>query len=183
MNVAQPLPSLSILPLLLWLLLAPTGVMAQDKDRPLRESIAEGVTELSPYFSVELSGGLLRERLLRTWHHANGQRTLLGVCKFSTHAPRQNGYAISADGKTLLYFHQAIPQAAKLDKPSGLYEFNHERGDRRVQDFANNSVYLDITLPRNTIVYNRLIKRQHTIFTEGEIILRDTEGNERRLDR
>ncbi|WP_126453310.1 hypothetical protein [Sulfuriflexus mobilis] len=148
---------------------------------PLHEKVEEGETRLSPYFSIMLSGGIFRPRLLETFHHENGKKVQIGLVKFSKYAPRQNGYALSADGKTLLYFHQDLPRDDVVNKRGGLYEFQHDRGDSLLHKDANNSEYLLDKLPSNTIVFAKLIKEANSFRVKGEVYIRDTEGNERRI--
>lgn len=148
---------------------------------PLHEEVKEGETRLSPYFSIKLSGGIFRPRLLETFHHENGKKVQIGLVKFSEFAPRQNGYAISADGKTLLYFHQDLPLDDVVNKRGGLYEFQEGRGDRQLHKDANNSEYLQNKLPTNTIVFAIQRKEANSFRIKGEVYIRDTEGREKRL--
>jgi len=167
--------------LILGQLLIGSPVFAETRLAPQHEIIAKGETKLSPYFSVSLEGnGWLSPRILRTYHHENGKKTLLGFARFSKHASRQNGYALSEDGMTLLYFHQKLPGQKKLDKRSGLYEFRHGRGDQHLHHFINNSQYLPVQVPANTLVFTKLSKRTDTLRMDSEIYLRDTNGNEKR---
>lgn len=160
-----------------------TAALELDKSvyAPLHEKVEEGETQLSPYFSIKLSGGIFRPRLLETFHHENGKKIQIGLVKFSKYAPRQNGYAISADGKTLLYFHQDLPMDDVVNKRGGLYEFVQGRGDQLIHKDANNSEYLQNKLPTNTLVFAIHKKEANSFRIKGSVHIRDTDGNEKRL--
>lgn len=88
-----------LLLLMLTLALAPATQALEIKESafaPLHEKVEEGETQLSQCFSIKLSGGIFRPRLLETFHHENGKKVQIGLVKFSKYAPRQNGYGISA---------------------------------------------------------------------------------------
>lgn len=170
--------------ILLCLALSPLAHALELKESvyaPLHEKVEEGETQLSPYFSIKLSGGIFRPRLLETFHHEGGKKVQLGLVKFSKYAPRQNGYAISKDGKTLLYFHQDLPMDDVVNKRGGLYEFQQGRGDKQLHKDANNSEYLQNKLPPNTVVFAIRKKEANSFRVKSEIYIRDTEGNEKRL--
>jgi len=142
--------------------------------------IAEGITQLSPYFSIERSGGGWFSPLtIKTYHHNGEDKKIIGLTKFSKFASRQNAYAISDDGKTILYFHQNLPRDGGVGKLSGLYEYRHGKGDKLIHGFISNAVYLPIKLPRNIIVFAQLEKRSDSIRMDSTTYLRDTNGNER----
>lgn len=167
--------------LALLLMLSSLFAYAETRLAPQHEIVAEGVSQLSPFFSVELSGnGWLSPRILRTYHHDNGKKILLGLARFSEHASRQNGYALSSDGKTILYFHQKLPDTDGLTKPGGLYEFQHGRGDKQLHRFINNTQYLPIQLPQNIIVFTKLKRRTDVLRLDSTVYLRDTNGNEKK---
>ena len=169
------------LSLALLLLLGSLFAGAETRLAPQHEIVAEGVTQLSPFFSIELSGnGWLNPRILRIFHHDNGKKTLLGLARFSEHASRQNGYALSNDGKTILYFHQKLPDRDGLTKPGGLYEFRHGGEDKHLHRFISSSQYLPIQLPSNVLVFTQLKRRTDSTRLDSEIYLRDTNGNEKR---
>jgi len=146
---------------------------------PRHEKVEMGETKISQYYSAELSGGIIRARMLRIFHHDKGKKTLIGLTKFSEHASRQNGYAISEDGKTILYFHQNLPDASDIDKPSGLYQSRHGEEDKYLERQVSNTAFLPGKVPRNTIVFTKLIKKPTTLIVEGKVYIRDTDGNER----
>jgi hypothetical protein len=148
---------------------------------PLHEKVMEGETRLSPYFSIKLSGGIFRPRLLETFYHGDGEKIQIGLVKFSRYATRQNGYALSRDGKTLLYFHQDLPIDDVVNKRGGLYEFRHGHGDKQLHKDASNSEYLQNKLPANTIVFAKRKKEANSFRVKGEVFIRDTEGREKRL--
>jgi len=150
-----------------------TNVIQHDK-------VAKGDTTLSPFFSIELVGGnWFSPLVLKVYHHDNGDKQAIGLTKFSEFASRQNAYAISDDGKTLLYFHQNLPNDGGINKPGGLYEFRHGRGAKRLHSFVNNAVYLPIKLPRNIIVFAQLEKIKNSMRLDSKNYLRDTEGREK----
>jgi|GEM_PF-5325197 len=171
-----------LLPLFLYLALAsPVQSLEKSVYAPLHEKVETGETRLSPYFSIKLSGGIIRPRLLETFHHQGDNKVQIGLVKFSEYAPRQNGYALSADGKTLLYFHRDLPADDVVNKRSGLYEFRHGRGDKLLHRDANNSEYLQTRLPPNTLVFAIHRQEAHSFRIQGEVFIRDTEGREKRL--
>ena len=164
----------------LLLLLSSLFAYAETRLAPQHEIIAEGTTQISAYFSIELSGnGWLSPRVLKIYHLKDTENTLLGVSRFSEHASRQNGYAISNDGKTILYFHQKLPRTYGLDKPGGLYEFRHGGDDKHLRQYINNTQYLPIQLPTNTLVFTQLKKRTDSFRMDSKAFLRDTNGNEK----
>lgn len=173
-----------LLLLTLVLVLAPAAQALELKESafaPLHEVVEEGETQLSPYFSIKLSGGIFRPRLLETFHHENGKKVQIGLVKFSKFAPRQNGYGLSADGRTLLYFHQDLPIDDVVNKRGGLYEFVHGRGDKQLHKDANNNEYLQNKLPSNTVVFSKYLKEAASFRVKSEIFIRDTDGHEKRL--
>lgn len=156
------------------------AIFAEESRVPQFEKIPQGETQLSPYFSIKLSGGnWIKPLTLETFHHENGKKTLIGITHFSESASRQNAYAMSDDGKILLYFHQNLPDDGGIDKPGGLYEYRHGSGARRIHSFVSNAVYLPIELPRNIIVYAQLEKIKNSIRLDSKTYLRDTNGNEK----
>jgi len=164
----------------LLLLLSSPFIYAETKLAPQHEIVVEGETKLSPHFSIELSGnGWLSPRILKVYHHDNSEKILLGLARFSKYASRQNGYAISKDGKTILYFHQKLPDTDGLDKPGGLYEFQHGGEDKLLHSFINNTQYLPMQLPSHILVFNKLKKRTDSFRMDSKIFLRDTDGNEK----
>ena len=172
--------------LMLFTLIPALSAMAETPFAPQHDPIKMGETKLSPYFSVELSDSMFQPRLLRAFHHDNGKKTLIGLTKISEHASRQNGYAISEDGKTLLYFHQNLPSEKNIDKPSGLYEYRHNRGgdaqdDNIRQMQVANIGYLPAQVPENTIVFTKMIKKTSTLIVDATVYMLNTEGNVRRV--
>jgi len=161
-------------------LLTSTISVADSLFAPRHDEIAYGETRLSTYFSIKLSGGgWFSPRILKTYHHDGDDKQLIGICKFSEHASRQNGYAISDDGKTLLYFHQKLPNQSDIVKPGGLYEYRHGGDDKLLRSYINNSAYLPVKLPGNTLVFTQLNKRTDIIRMDSKVYLRDTNGNEK----
>ena len=160
-------------------------VHALDLDKsvyaPMHEVVNEGETRLSPYFSIKLSGGIIRPRLLETFHHEDGKKVQIGLVKFSKYAPRQNGYGISEDGKTLLYFHQDLPLDDVVNKRGGLYEFKQGRGDKLIHKDANNSRYLMNELAPNAVVFSAYIKEMNSFRIRSNLYIRDTLGREKML--
>jgi len=144
------------------------------------EKISDGETQLSPYFSIKLSGGGWFSPLtLMVYHHKDGNKNPIGITRFSESASRQNAYALSDDGKTIIYFHQNLPDDDGIDKPGGLYEYRHNGESKRLHSFISNAVYLPFELPRNVIVYAQLIKIKNSTRLRRTIYLRDTNGNEK----
>jgi hypothetical protein len=100
---------------------------AADKERYLGTQV--GFHRLSPYFAVAVGGGSAgKPRLMQIYYYENGtsRRHLIGVIeavKFESadYGPRDQHFAISDDGRNLLYFHEANHGYGALDKPDGLY--------------------------------------------------------------
>jgi len=160
--------------------------VAETPFAPQHDPIKMGTTKLSKHFSVELSDSIFSPRLLRAFLHDGGRKTLIGVTKISEHASRQNGYAVSEDGKTLLYFHQNLPSEKGIEKPSGLYEYQYGRtGDAGPdlirQTLVANTAYLPAKVPDNTIVFTKLVKKQTTLIVEGNVYILNTDGQFRQV--
>jgi hypothetical protein len=88
-----------------------------------------GFHRLSPYFAVAVGGGSAgTERLMQIYFYENGtsRRHLIGTVEAVTFessdfGPRDQHFAVSDDGRKLLYFHEARYGYGALDKPDGLY--------------------------------------------------------------
>lgn len=157
-----------------------TAIVEAQPSVVQHEKITKGETQLSTYFSIELSGGNWYSPLiLKAYHHDNDKKELIGLTRFSEFSSRQNAYAISEDGKTLLYFHQKLPDDGGVNKPSGLYEYRHGSGSERIHGFVSNAVFLSTHLPRNIIVYAQLEKIKDSMRLDSKNYLRDTEGNQK----
>ena len=88
-----------------------------------------GFHRLSPYFAVSVGGGTAgTPRLMQIYFYENGtsRRHLIGTLEAVTFesadfGPRDQHFAMSEDGRKLLYFHEARYGYGSLDKPDGLY--------------------------------------------------------------
>jgi len=88
-----------------------------------------GFHRLSPYFAVAVGGGSAGTvRLMQIYFYENGtsRRHLIGTLEAVTfesadYGPRDQHFAMSDDGRKLLYFHEAKHGYGALDKPDGLY--------------------------------------------------------------
>ena len=169
---------------LVWALVSANMVFAgTSKDSiAILEPVEDGEILLSDHFITEVSKGYFGPRTIKIFHSTGNTKQLLGVSNFSEYGSRQNGYAISSDGRTLLYFHQNKQGREGIDKKSGLYEYVEGRGDRLVHPGVNNGAYINQRLPADMIVFRRMIKKPDSYRIEGHIILRDTSGNERRWE-
>ena len=100
---------------------------AADKERYLGTQV--GFHRLSPYFAVAVGGGGTGNvRLMQIYFYENGtsRRHLIGTLEAVTfesadYGPRDQHFAISDDGRKLLYFHEAKHGYGSLEKPDGLY--------------------------------------------------------------
>lgn len=163
--------------LLLWLL--PVNAVLAGSAVAILEPVQDGETIVSDFFSVESTKSFFRPRKIRVFHTSGNIRELLGISNFSDFSSRQNGYAISNDGRTLLYFHQNKRGREGVDKPSGLYEYTEGKGDILVHLGVNNGAYIKQKTPANTIVFRRLERIPDSYGVTGKVFLRDTSGNER----
>ena len=88
-----------------------------------------GFHRLSPYFAVAVGGGSAgTDRLMQLYYYENGtsRRHLIGTIEAVTYdsadyGPRNQHFALSSDGETLLYFHEAKYGYGALTKADGLY--------------------------------------------------------------
>jgi len=109
---------------------------------------------------------------------ADGQsKELIGSDLFPVYASRQGAYAISEDGKTLLFVHDERLNQDNLKKKTGLYEFTHGPGVRLIDATARSGTYVNQTLPVNTIVFKKKNCPEEYCFDQP-IVARTTEGKE-----
>ena len=100
---------------------------AADQEQHLGTQV--GFHRLSPYFAVSVGGGTAgTPRLMQIYFYENGtsRRHLIGTVEAVTFessdfGPRDQHFAMSEDGRKLLYFHEARYGYGALDKPDGLY--------------------------------------------------------------
>ena len=148
--------------------------------------LTAGDHSLSRYFGYEVN----KARIM-FFHATEGQegkpRELLGTLPIDNiiiyqHA-RRAGFAVSDDGRTLLYVHipdspflRPSPPKGLKDKPSGLYEYAEGRGDRLVHADVNLVGSVN-PLARNAIRFARQSAAgTYVRTTEGEESVEDEIG-------
>lgn len=119
--------------------------------------------DISPYFGYAVEPGATSKPRIVIYHIPNpqqkGQREPLGAINVDGIVihdySRKSAFAISADGKTLLYMHDQprFAPASLKNKLLGLYEYSHEKGDRLIHGMAGPIATGDIILPMNTIEF------------------------------
>ncbi len=99
-----------------------------------------GFHRLSPYFAVSVSGGTIGNRTMEFCHFPDGggRKKLIGmVTGFlldgADYGARNQHFALSADGRQLLYFHEEALGYAHVRKPDGLYRYREGIGDALVR--------------------------------------------------
>ena len=114
-----------------------------------------GHHELSDVFFVRVSrGGGMR------FYHYNPEsdrKTLIGTIRAprydsSDYGSRGGAFAISRDGKTLLYFHNPGASRDSPAKVEGLYQFTHGIGDALIYD---DCLRQSGDVPENTVTFTR----------------------------
>jgi hypothetical protein len=88
-----------------------------------------GFHRVSPYFAVAVGGGMAgTDRLMQFYFYENGtsRRHLLGTIEAiafgsADYGPKEQHFALSADGTALLFFHEAKYSYGSVNKSDGLY--------------------------------------------------------------
>lgn len=88
-----------------------------------------GFHRVSPYFAVAVGGGMAgTDRLMQFYFYENGtsRRHLLGTIeavpfKSADYGPKDQHFALSADGTALLFFHESKYSYGAVTKTDGLY--------------------------------------------------------------
>jgi len=145
---------------------------------PQHDTIAEGETIISNSFFAKVSGGFMGPRMISIYYKNNDVLQLIGLNTYPKYGSRQNAYAISDDGKTLLYFHKNRLDSDNINKSDGLYEYTVGNGDIAIYDKVNSGVYIKDKTPNNSIVFGRLLKDNNTGQINRKIFIRDTKGSE-----
>jgi hypothetical protein len=129
----------------------PTGFI------PMQEAPQPGLTRVSPYFEVEVEGGVFTVRRINFFYVGMDSRTkqLIGSTHFPVYESRQGAYALSGDGRTLLFMHSATFNRKELRKDTGLYEYAHGAGERLLDGSARSGIYLNDNFPADAIVFKR----------------------------
>lgn len=150
----------------------PTGFV------PMRDAPPPGYTQISEFFGVEVSGSFFKARAIEFFHFAQGKKELIGAEYFPPYQSRQGAYAVSEDGRMLLFIHAEQLNTDKLQQATGLYEFVHERGARLLDAKARSGIYINDTLPMNAIVFKRK-SCPDAYCMNDPVIVRGTDGAER----
>ena len=139
-----------------------------------------GFHTLSKHFAVDVSR---KTNTVSFYHYEvddNGEQkeTLIGTISaymfdFSDFGSRENAFAISEDGRVLLYFHESAQSHGRLHKADGLYVYQHGRGDQLVHRNVDRYSYGSGDLPRNAITFAVKINAFET-----QAYVRTTEGEE-----
>jgi len=95
-----------------------------------------GYNRLSDHFVASVDGGRWDTRLMKFYYYpyGNGRKELIGVTSATLfdaadYGPQNEHFAVSADGNSILYFHEAEFSYGKTtDRPDGLYLFKHGEG-------------------------------------------------------
>lgn len=95
-----------------------------------------GYNRLSDHFVASVNGGRWDTRLMQFYYYpyGNGPKELIGITSATLFddadfGPQNEHFAVSADGQSLLYFHEAeFGYGKTTDRPDGLYLFTHGEG-------------------------------------------------------
>lgn len=150
----------------------PTGFM------PMHAAPEPGYTQISDHFGVEITGGIFTARKAMFFHIRPdvGGKELIGATLFPVYGSRQGAYAISEDGKVLLFMHDERLNQDGINKTTGLYQFTHEIGNRLIHAGARSVTYINEALPLNAIVLQRNCDERSC--EKASIHVRSTEGEE-----
>ncbi|MGQ0429819.1 MAG: ankyrin repeat domain-containing protein [Gammaproteobacteria bacterium] len=140
--------------------------------------LSPGDHEISAQFGYEVRGGRSAPGSIVIYHVrdvGSGEKEplgALGVDGIVIHdRSRPSAFAVSEDGKTLLYVHWQYPylSGSLKDKPQGLYEYVHERGDRLIRAGVR-PVWAREKLPNDAIRFGEASGRDETYVrrTSGE---------------
>ena len=145
----------------------------------MREAPAPGFSKVSEFFGVEVTGGIFSARKIKLFHIKSDrqEKELIGSDFFPVYQSRQGAYAVSDDGRTMIFVHDELLNAGNLNKTSGLYEFVHGRGGRLLDSGAHGGIYINETLPKNAIVFRRK-NDPGTHYSDELIVVRSTDGKE-----
>lgn len=148
---------------------------------------AGGLRSISPYFGYGVETGSTFPMRIVIYHIPDplnkGQRMALGavhVDKVVIHEfSRKSVFAVSQDGKTLLYMHDQphfAPDSLK-SKPPGLYQYSHDGGDQLIHAEAGLIATPGLKLFMNALEFSR----GDPADPESDRYVRTTEGGERLL--
>ena len=146
---------------------------------PTHKTLDKGETIISDSFLAKVSGGFMKPRIVSIYSRNNGKLNLIGVSTFPKYASRQNAYAVSPDGKTIIYIHMKRYGNKKVNKSDGLYRYTAGQGDVVIHEGVDSGVYIKDEVPDNAIVFRRPSKAGDTGRVERSVIIRDTDGVEK----
>lgn len=162
----------------------PTG-LPPNRDASDELKLDSGDHAISPHFSYVVEGGFLSGRRLVLYHAADAQESRrkepLGAVGVDGYVIRENSrasvFAVSDDGKILVYQHTIDPStpASLKDKPQGLYEYVHGKGDRLIHPEA---VIRDTSdrVPKDAIRF--AMRRKDPSAVPSPTLVRTTGGDE-----
>jgi hypothetical protein len=156
----------------------PTGFV------PMQEAPVPGFNKVSEFFGVEVTGGIFSPRKIKIFHiqSEDQNKELIGSDFFPVYQSRQGAYAVSDDGRTLLFIHNELLNTRPLSRTSGLYEYVHGRGTKLLESSAHGGIYINDILPSNAIVFRRKNCTEAYCFDEP-IVVRTTNGAEHLRER
>jgi len=145
-----------------------------------------GDHSISPHFSYVVKGGFFSGRRIVIYHVPDAQESkpreplgTVGVDNVSIREySRKSVYAVSDDGKILLYQHSRhlSTPGRLMAKPEGLYEYVHGRGDRMIHADAGIRGGIN-RLPNDAIRFS-ITTVKDPLAVPSETLVRTTSGEE-----
>lgn len=144
-----------------------------------------GEHSISPHFSYVVEGGFFSGRRIVLYHVPDAQEgkpkeplgtVSVGGSSISEYS-RKSVFAVSDDGKILLYLHSIHPSTpdSLKDKPRGLYEYVHGKGDRLIHPDAVIVISIE-RVPKDAIRFRMRSKDPSSV--PPETLVRTTGGDE-----
>ena len=145
----------------------------------MQEAPQPGFSRLSQYFGVEVEGGIFTARKIHFFYTGseNKAKQLIGSTYFPVYESRQGAYALSEDGRTLLFMHSGAFNQEGLRKETGLYEHTHGAGEKLLDGNARGGIYINDKLPGDAIVFKRK-NCPAEYCPDSPTIVRSTDGTE-----
>jgi hypothetical protein len=109
-----------------------------DADQAAFYGTQNGYNRLSNHYVAAVDGGRWDTRLMKFYYYpyGNGPKDLIGVTTASLfedadYGPQNEHFAVSADGNSMLYFHEAEFGFGHVTRQKdGLYLYRHGEGSR-----------------------------------------------------
>ena len=161
-----------------------TSVYSPSLDPSDAIRLDAGDHRISSVFGYSVEGGFLSGRRVLIYHVADPTggatkeflaSTAVGYLGNRYYRPAM--FAVSDDGQTLLYRHQAGESAPRslASKPAGVYEYVHGRGDLLLHPDAD--VVEAGPLPKNAMIFS-IPAYEGSLWEGGEHYIRTTDGEE-----